>query len=71
MRFVSNTDTTFNGGTAERLSAKQELIKLALISFFQNDFYEKEQEKLKRVISYVLQVPVEFTYALAKWSREY
>lgn len=71
MRFVSNTETTFNGGTAERLSAKQELIKLALISFFQNDFYEKEQEKLKRVISYVLLVPVEFTYALAKWSREY
>lgn len=71
MRFVSNTETTFNGGTAERLSAKQELIKLALTSFFQNDFYEKEQNKLKRIISYVLQVPVEFTYALAKWSREY
>jgi len=72
MRFNNNVETkTHEWWVAYVLSAKQELIKLCLISFIQNDFYTKYEDKIKRIQEYTTKVSVEFIKNLSIWSRDY
>ena len=73
MRFNTiPTTTNHNGWPSFQLTAKQELIKMCLTSFLGNDFYEKQNDKIKRIQEYVTKVnDPAFVLALAKFSREY
>lgn len=57
------------GGTSYTLEPEQELVKLALTSFMDKSFYEKMNDKLKRLQDYCSKVPTEFLLKLSVWAR--
>lgn len=72
MRFNNNVETkTHQWWVSYVLNAKQELIKLCLISFIQNNFYEKSDNVIKRIQDYSSKVSIEFIKNLSIWSRDY
>lgn len=74
MRFgQENTHVTTNhlGGKAYKLSDKQELVKLALTSFFSNQFHETQGEQLFRLQEYTKTVDPMFLVKLAIFGRDY
>jgi len=62
---------TYEGGTSFVLSDKQELIKLALTSFIQNDFYSKYSDKIDAIQRYCSKINYEWLFKLSAFSRNY
>lgn len=72
MRFNTQpTVQTYNWWIAYALSDKQELIKMCLTSFLQNDYYEKDKDKIVRIQELASRIDPEFCLKLAVFSREY
>lgn len=72
MKFTSNIPVvTHQWWVAYNLSDKQNLIKMCLTSFIEDSFYEKHDDKIKRIQEYVKNIDVNFILKLALFSREY
>lgn len=72
MRFTKqSTVATHNGGTAYSLSAKQELIKMCLISFLQKDYYTSDKSKIEAIQDLAARCDADWCMKLAIFSRNY
>ena len=74
MKFTNTNDflktKTHQWGTAYKLTAEQELVKLALTSFVDKSFYEKATTQLERIQELCSKVDKEFLIKLAVWGRK-
>lgn len=72
MRFSNNpTTTTAEGGTAYKLSDKQELVRMCLTSFLSADFYHSEKSKVDAIALLSSTVDPVFCLKLAIFARNY
>lgn len=63
------TETNFMGEKAFKLEGKEELVSTVMTTFLQNEYYEKENDKVKRIQNLLKKVDPLFAAKLAIYAR--